>query len=614
VFFSHAFEYSALMGSRSIPRWLRGVGIAVATVLVLHLGDALLHLGSVVRGVWMSGVSLSGQNREEAENVLRELEARLRDAPLRVSVGGDVHEVKPAELGFSLDVKASVDAALAAGRRNPFSDFGFWLARFFTPLRIPAVVAIDEERARRFVDGWEKQAGGPRPFGGGVKIVGDALAADPPRPGQIVDRTRALALLKAALADPSRSSVSLPVTDAEPFVVEGEVERALARANELTRRELVLTSPSDAVALRLGPAELRRAVRSEPPTPQNPKIELSLDPTSIDASLVEVRKALEAPPESARFFIDARDRVSVVPGRSGTLIAPERVARALMDAAAHPDKTAPLPIERGAEPDLTTAEAEALKIQGLVSQHTTHHVCCQARVDNIHRAADILDATIVESGGIASLNAMLGPRTAKNGFKEAPTIEEGEMVDSLGGGVSQFATTFFNALFLGGYQIEERTPHTYWFSRYPMGRDATLSWPKPDVIFVNDTGSGLLIRALYTDTSITVKIYGDNGGRKVRYRVSPQQDMVKPTIEYIPDPERPPDDEKVKEAGQIGWTVFVTRDIEFANGQKRQDRRKVVYKPRVRRVFVHPCKIPEGEPGHTGDKCPEPEDAGTDAE
>lgn len=601
------------MGNRSIPRWLRGVGIALATVLCLYLGDSLLHLHRVVRGVWMSGVSLSGSSHEDTEKVLRDLETRLRDAPLRVRLGQGIHEIQPSDLGFSLDVNGSVEAAFASGRTGLFSDFGFWVARFATPARLPAKVVIDEERARRLIENWESEAEGARPFGGGVKLVGAELGGDPPRRGQLVDRAGSLAVLKAALAEQPRSTVSLPITEAEPFVVPGEVERAVERAKTLTARALTLTTESGEVALRLDPPALRRALKSSEPTPEHPKIELGFDTAAIEKALTELRQKLEDPPRSASFFIDARDHVSIVPSHAGTLLSAEHVGQALVTAAGGNGTTA-LPLERGAEPELTTKEAEALEITGLVSEHTTHHVCCQPRVDNIHRAADIVDSTVVVSGGVASLNALLGPRTAKNGFLEAPTIEEGEMVDSLGGGVSQFATTFFNALFLGGYQIEERTPHSYWFSRYPMGRDATLSWPKPDVIFTNDTDAALLIKTVYTDTSITVKIYGDNGGRKVRFRVSPQQDMVKPTIEYIPDPARPPEEEKVKESGQIGWTVFVTRDIEFKNGQKRQDRRKVVYKPRVRRVFVHPCKIPEGEPGYTGDKCPEPEDAGTDAE
>ncbi|HEX3773347.1 MAG TPA: hypothetical protein VHV51_02725, partial [Polyangiaceae bacterium] len=49
------------------------------------------------------------------------------------------------------------------------------------------------------------------------------------------------------------------------------------------------------------------------------------------------------------------------------------------------------------------------------------------------------------------------------------------------------------------------------------------------------------------------------------------------------------------------------RTLIFADGKTKEEKRKVTYKPRARRVEVHPCKIPAGEPGHTGEKCPKPD-------
>ena len=184
------------------------------------------------------------------------------------------------------------------------------------------------------------------------------------------------------------------------------------------------------------------------------------------------------------------------------------------------------------------------------------------------------------------------------------------MKDTVGGGISQFATTFFNAAFYGGYEIVERAAHSYYFERYPAGLEATLSYPKPDVIIRNDTRSGLLIRCLYTATTITIKFYGDNEGRKVRRKRSQAFDFTDPPIEYIADDELKPGKEKVFFRGRRGWSIKVARILEYADGKKKEEGRRVVYKPRVRKVRVHSCMIPEGEPGHTGDPCPEEEKDG----
>jgi vancomycin resistance protein YoaR len=215
----------------------------------------------------------------------------------------------------------------------------------------------------------------------------------------------------------------------------------------------------------------------------------------------------------------------------------------------------------------------------------------------------------VRPGESWSLNARSGPRTAANGFVGGPTIVEGEMEMTIGGGVSQFATTLFSAVFDGGYEILQRQPHTYWFPRYPEGYDATLGYPVPDLVFRNDSEAGVFIRATTTKTSVHVEIYGNKGGRKVERHVSTRFDVVRPETELIPNPDLAPDRTRVRFSGAIGWSVNVTRTVTFPDSRKKEEGRKVTYNPRARRVETHPCRIPEGDPGYTGERCPKVEGA-----
>jgi vancomycin resistance protein YoaR len=225
-------------------------------------------------------------------------------------------------------------------------------------------------------------------------------------------------------------------------------------------------------------------------------------------------------------------------------------------------------------------------------------------VKNIERLAALVNGSIVQPGEQYSLNEHSGLRTAANGFVAGPTIVEGEMEMTVGGGVSQFATTMFNAAFDGGYEIIQRQAHTYWFPRYPEGYDATLGFPLPDLVFRNDTASAIFIKTEVGRNFVRVEFYGDNGGRKVERHVSPRFDIVKPETVLEPNPGLLPDETKVLFGGWIGWSLHVSRTITFPDGQKKEERRKVTYSPRARRVETHPCKIPEGAPGYTGEKCP----------
>jgi vancomycin resistance protein YoaR len=135
-------------------------------------------------------------------------------------------------------------------------------------------------------------------------------------------------------------------------------------------------------------------------------------------------------------------------------------------------------------------------------------------VKNIHRAADILNNTVVEPGATFSLNDTIGPRTAERGFVVAPVFYGG-FTEDVGGGVSQLATTTFNAVFFGGYEDVYHKPHSIYITRYPMGREATVNYPTVDLKFKNDSPAGILIRTSYTATSITVTFYGDKEGKTV---------------------------------------------------------------------------------------------------
>jgi vancomycin resistance protein YoaR len=557
----------------------------------------------VMRGVEVSGVSFTGLERSDAENAVLTVEDVLAKSPQPVRVNGRLLDLAPDKVGFRLDIERTFARALHAGRDKGFAgDFWAWLKRLREPQRVAAEGTVDRTLAMATLDEWEQKMVDV-PFSGGIEIEGGKPHAVEPRAGHVIDREAAITALEQHLGNDSRDVVEVPLLPKDAFRVEGAVADAEKRAKKLLGGKVTLLAVGE-VSITFDEAELARAFRSQQPAPADPQVVMWFDAKTIDEMLADLRSKLGLKPVDARFFVDG-DHVRIVPSRAGAAIDPEAVAEAVLQAAAAPERVGMLPIRRADQPKVTTEDLEALGIDSLVGEYTTHHACCQPRVDNIHRIADLLRGVVVKPGDTFSVNDFVGPRDAKHGFKPAPTIEEGEMVDSPGGGVSQFATTMFNALFLGGYDIVERQPHSYYFSRYPMGRDATLSYPKPDLVFKNDTKVGAMLWTEYDDKSITVKVFGAKSERKVSFKVSPQEDVQKPPIEYIPDITQSPDKEKVKEPGQIGWTVHVTREVRFADGTKREDERKVVYKPRVKRVVVHPCKVPEGAAGYTGEKCPD---------
>ena len=107
---------------------------------------------------------------------------------------------------------------------------------------------------------------------------------------------------------------------------------------------------------------------------------------------------------------------------------------------------------RSREADFTTEDARALGIKQQVSTFTTYYPYAEYRNINIGRAAELIDGTVLKPGETFSLNDTVGERTAENGFTIGFIISNGIFKEDLGGGVSQMATTTFNAMFFAGPQ------------------------------------------------------------------------------------------------------------------------------------------------------------------
>jgi len=149
-----------------------------------------------------------------------------------------------------------------------------------------------------------------------------------------------------------------------------------------------------------------------------------------------------------------------------------------------------------------------LGISELIGEFTTEHPAGEDRVINIQRMADLVRGAVIEPGESFSLNSYVGERTTAKGFVPAGVIYNGVFTDDIGGGVSQFATTLFNAAFFGGLDFERYQPHSIYIDRYPYGREATVSWPSIDLRLGNPTDHPVLIWTEYDATSITVKLFG----------------------------------------------------------------------------------------------------------
>ena len=226
-------------------------------------------------------------------------------------------------------------------------------------------------------------------------------------------------------------------------------------------------------------------------------------------------------------------------------------------AAEEPSRRVPAPQWIAPPPRVRDPEPQPPKANELVSTFTTEYTPGEPRVVNIRRAARLLDGTVLAPGETFSMNDALGERTVERGFVPAPMILGGRLVDSVGGGISQAATTLFNAAFFAALELVEHTPHSFYIDRYPRGREATISWGGPELVFRNDWPAPLRMRLGTTPTSLTVRFYSARLGRRVETKTSAPFDRV----------------------GATGFTVEYTRRVYRYDELLRDERYRWRYEP-----------------------------------
>ena len=348
---------------------------------------------------------------------------------------------------------------------------------------------------------------GQEPVDGAISFAGERINKVEPVEGRALDPGDTLTALQGAyLAQ-------------EPTTVELEMARVVPDIDAADVREAMDSFASPAVA---APVEIDFQGERVKIAPRDYTVALSLEPVdgelapTLDneklAAVMDGRVTAGAPVDATVRLVDGRPQV--VPSKPGVSYDPQQLQSAFLAAVAKPQGERTITLDaKVARPEFTTKDARNLQIKEQVSTFTTYYPHAEYRNVNIGRAAELVDGTLLKPGETFSLNDTVGERTAANGFTEGYVINDGILVKDLGGGVSQMATTTFNAMFFAGLEDVEHKPHSFYIDRYPIGREATVAWGAVDLRFKNDTPYGVLISAKVTPSTpsssgvVTVSMY-----------------------------------------------------------------------------------------------------------
>ena len=584
--------------------------IAVPVLLLMlpfavYLVDQAVNDGEVPRNVSVAGLDLGGLSKNDATVVVRAYEADLQGQHATFVVSDSSYDLDPTTVGLVADVDGAVDEALNQRSGGVFSGFVPWLNGFTESVDVDLLISIDSDAVEDHLNDWEQDAIDNPAYEGAIQVVGGDIEFDYPRIGERIDKPAAHTIVDAVLIQPQRETTELPLIDSIPVMTQADVDDAVTTLKMMVSRPVLLYDEDRNLVLTVKPSEISDATIVEIVHSSPPQVDISLSVDRVAEILEPHRPNFELPPIDADFDVNIEtDKVSIIPSKNGTILDPEGIAVELLKASTSGTASGHLVYTEGDEPEFTTADAEDFGPLGLVSEFTTKTPGVN-RVHNIQLMADTIDGSVVWPGDEFSINEIVGPRTEAKGYKRDGAIIGGEVTccddpANVGGGVSQYATTIFNAIFFGCYEDIDHTPHSIYISRYPEGREATMGFPGPDVVFRNDSDAPVIIRNSYDGNStITVQFYGNNGGRTCESERSERFNYTQPRVIYKANPAVRPGSEHVASKGSQGWSVTVTRIMTMPNGIVIREPYTHHYRGAARIIEKHPCKMGIGS-------CPVP--------
>jgi vancomycin resistance protein YoaR len=535
---------------------LIAIGVVLAAIVAMvGFGAAYAYAGDVPRGTTILGIDVGGMGRAEAEAALTKGLAQRTEslaAPVPVQIGEAATEIRPEAVGLAVDVPASV-ARAASG--NPMS-------ALFGGREVPPVVTVDPERLdealRDTADEVSESMTMPA-----IEFDGTIPVPVYPEPGLGLDPERTAEAVTAAwpAREPSADGwveppvITVPLVEINPVTTAGEVDRLIAELAKPAVAAPVTVELPDRGTLTVSPEVIADSLQLD--ADSRGEIIPEVDPEALREGMADQLAKVETQPVDAHFVTEG-DSPRIVDSDPGELVETEQLATNLLEvlADAEPRRVAAEVVT--VEAEVTSADLEQLGVTEQVSTFTTDFEggLSEPRSQNIVRVAEIVDGALVQPGEVFSLNGFTGERGYEQGFVDAPVILNGRLQPGVGGGISQFTTTLFNAAYYAGLQDVEHWPHSYWYSRYPSVIEATIFYPTLDLKFRNNTPYGILIDTSYTSGSVTVSMWSTRVWDEVTTEWGAKRDVTEPPTRYIEPGPTCIDTQGIDGFRQDAWRVF----------------------------------------------------------
>ena len=536
---------------------------------VLYGVDYVMSEGRVPRGVTVGGVDIGGMTEEQAEQRLRiDLGEKMRQ-PVNVKAGNMSTELDPPQSGLQVDWEATVKQA----GQQPLSPITR-IRSFFDKREVGIISAVADQPFNRSMERLSRDL--TRQPENAELSLNDRGKPDVKDdvPGQTIDPNALREVVLENWLNKDRTvNAEADVTEAK---ITSESADKLVRevVNPATSKPILFQGRDDVVA-EIKAADMAKILTFVP------NAEKKEDATELRAewnneAAQEILQAQLAGTEKEfrnASFTTEGGSLSVIPHQDGISIKWDETLGKIEDKALNTRTREWDVVYEDKKAEYTTDEAQNASFDDTVGEFTTGGFSGPSGI-NIRRTAEMVNGAYVLPGETFSLNGYTGPRGTAQGFVESGIIIDGRASEAVGGGISQFATTLYNAAYFAGMEDVAHTPHSYYISRYPAGREATVYEGAIDLQFKNTFDTPVRIEAFVSGDSVTVRL---KGVKTVEVE-SITGSRTNPTQPQKMEVDK--DDHCTPSSGAPGFTISDTRVIKDLNGRElSREAQTTVYDP-----------------------------------
>lgn len=484
----------------------------------------------------LRGASYTGLSRAQAEE---RLTAQIADAygdGMTFSYYDKTFKVPLAELGYAIDVSASVGQLFSYGHGNDLPQaLRQQTALLSGPVHFDYL--LDQKDFVIGKDPWEEISKVENPARDFSYAYRDGnFTSVAAQEGFVIDQEKLREDIRKNLLSLRNDPIALQLVKDEPRIREDAGGEGLRRAQNLLTYGLTLKYGEDAWTV--APEDFSSWIGFAPekegsktvlyPAPQAAKIKSYLVSITPQVNREPVNATLEFKDGKISVFALSQDGIELDPEKSVSNITEAVFRKAYFEKAATPAKmeggvttgTEPITAElavKNVPPEVTTDNIDNLGLTKLLATgESDFHGSTKSRVHNVTVGASKFNGVLIRPGETFSFNSILGEVGPNEGYLPELVIKQGKTIAEYGGGLCQVSTTAFRGAVAAGLEVTERNNHAYAVKYYsPQGTDATIYPPHPDLAFINNTPSYILLQTHISGTKLYFDFYGTDDGRKV---------------------------------------------------------------------------------------------------